>query len=202
MGTRNLTAVFFNGEYRVAQYGQWDGYPSGQGATILGFLNADGNIEKLKSQLGKVRFLDPQGIDKEFCEQYDKNTPEWSNEPDNRTTEQKRWFETYMTRDLGGKILFNIANSNDSEIVIKNNIDFAGDSLFCEWAYIIDFDAGTFEVFRGFNKDPLNESERFSKSPTDGKGYEPVKLVHSFQISELPSDEDFLKILEPPDDDE
>ena len=28
MGTRNLTCVFKDGEYKVAQYGQWDGYPS------------------------------------------------------------------------------------------------------------------------------------------------------------------------------
>ena len=38
MGTRNLTCVFVNGEYKVAQYCQWDGYPSGQGLTILNFL--------------------------------------------------------------------------------------------------------------------------------------------------------------------
>ena len=38
MGTRHVTAVFLNGEPRVAQYGQWDGYPSGQGVTILDFL--------------------------------------------------------------------------------------------------------------------------------------------------------------------
>lgn len=32
MGTRNLTAVYIDGEYKVAQYGQWDGYPEGPGA--------------------------------------------------------------------------------------------------------------------------------------------------------------------------
>lgn len=31
MGTRNLTAVYLDGQYKVAQYGQWDGYPEGQG---------------------------------------------------------------------------------------------------------------------------------------------------------------------------
>jgi len=27
MGTRNLTCVMKDGQYKVAQYGQWDGYP-------------------------------------------------------------------------------------------------------------------------------------------------------------------------------
>ena len=27
MGTRNLTVVYLDGQYKVAQYGQWDGYP-------------------------------------------------------------------------------------------------------------------------------------------------------------------------------
>lgn len=31
MGTRNPTAVVLDGEYKLAQYGQWDGFPSGQG---------------------------------------------------------------------------------------------------------------------------------------------------------------------------
>lgn len=35
MGTRNLTAVYLDGQYKVAQYGQWDGYPEGQGITAL-----------------------------------------------------------------------------------------------------------------------------------------------------------------------
>ena len=38
MGTRHMIAVVNNGKYRVAQYGQWDGYPSGQGVGVLGFL--------------------------------------------------------------------------------------------------------------------------------------------------------------------
>ena len=30
MGTRHLTAVVLNGDFKVAQYGQWDGFTNGQ----------------------------------------------------------------------------------------------------------------------------------------------------------------------------
>lgn len=38
MGTRHLILVFYKGAYRIAQYGQWDGYPSSErlnGTTAL-----------------------------------------------------------------------------------------------------------------------------------------------------------------------
>ena len=38
MGTRHLIIVWYKGKYRIAQYGQWDGYPSGQGLRVLRFL--------------------------------------------------------------------------------------------------------------------------------------------------------------------
>ena len=54
MGTRNLTAVFIGGQYKVAQYGQWDGYPEGNGKKILEFLKSltkkDFKIFKAKCQ--------------------------------------------------------------------------------------------------------------------------------------------------------
>lgn len=41
MGTRNLTIVHSNGEYKVAQYGQQDGYPEGLGAQQLNMTNTE-----------------------------------------------------------------------------------------------------------------------------------------------------------------
>lgn len=38
MGTRHLIAAVIDGEYKIAQYGQWDGDPEGQGLTVLDFL--------------------------------------------------------------------------------------------------------------------------------------------------------------------
>jgi hypothetical protein len=169
MGTRNLTVVFVDGEYKVAQYGQWDGYPEGQGVTALEFLRGEGNLDKLKESLKRVRYVDGEGRDKELVDAYEKNAPAWSNEHDNRTPEQKRWFEMYMSRNIGADILHNIANSEDEEILLANQIDFAKDGLFCEWVWKIDLDNNLF-----------------------GSCYSDLNFSLSFNLNELPSEENFL----------
>ena len=55
MGTRNLTAVYYKGEYKIAQYGQWDGYPDGQGVVALSFLRERMDLEKFKKALDNTR---------------------------------------------------------------------------------------------------------------------------------------------------
>ena len=59
MGTRNLTAVYIDGEYKVAQYGQWDGYPEGQGLTALHFLRDEMDAEKFKTAVRNSSYIDP-----------------------------------------------------------------------------------------------------------------------------------------------
>lgn len=62
MGTRNLTMVIANGETKVAQYGQWDGYPDGQGATALEFLrNTD--LTKFKEKILTMKWLSKEDAD-------------------------------------------------------------------------------------------------------------------------------------------
>jgi len=57
MGTRNLTCVVLDGEYRIAQYGQWDGYPSGQGATVLEFLKDKMDREQFETALRQTKWI-------------------------------------------------------------------------------------------------------------------------------------------------
>jgi hypothetical protein len=202
MGTRHLIAVQSGGEYKIAQYGQWDGYPEGQGVEVLSFLCNSDYVAKLKANLANVRFVDKEK-DKDFIEAYDKNTPNWSNEPDNRTQEQVRWFDTYISRNIGSRILENIAQSADKEIIIRNSINFAADSLMCEYAYIVDFDADTFEIYRGFQKRPLAENERFANLEREKDSqYFQVALAKKYALSELPTKEQFLNDLTEEDEDE
>lgn len=57
MGTRNLTAVYLDGQYKVAQYGQWDGYPEGQGITVLTFLRDKMDLELFKEALRNSSYI-------------------------------------------------------------------------------------------------------------------------------------------------
>ena len=65
MGTRNLTKVIDkNGIVRVAQYGQRDGYPSGQGLNALYHATAHRAIE---AGLAKARWAEQEELDKIYA---------------------------------------------------------------------------------------------------------------------------------------
>ena len=103
-------------------------------------------------------------------------------------------FHPSLDRDKGCKILSDITFNGVQKV--KNNVDFAGDSLFCEWAYVIDLDHNTFEIYKGFNKEKLTEKDRFYFLMKDGTEYYPVKLVASYNLDNLPPEDVFLKDFE------
>jgi hypothetical protein len=180
MGTRNLTMVVKDGEFKIAQYGQWDGYPSASGATVLNFLknaNLDIFVEKLKM----VRWLTQEDCD--------------------RINQDDKWTVNYpeVCRDTGARIL-ELVYDTEKELALKDSHYFAGDSLFCEWAYLIDLDNKTLEVYEGFNHNPVLEG-RFKSNDIslhiDGKGeYHPIKLVKTYSLDDLPDRETFTNDLE------
>jgi len=185
MGTRHLTVVKIDGEIKVAQYGQWDGYPEGQGVVILTFLKdliKTEGLSEFKARCRSLRFATEAEL--------------------KRINKDPKWSENYpeLSRDAGGKILEMIAAA-ETELLLYNQLDFAADSLFCEFAYFIDFDAGTLEVYKGFNRTRLGKDQRFAylepkcdKDPETGKiKYYPVRLWHTFELSKLPSEKSFLQ---------
>ena len=60
MGTRNLTVVVHNQEVKLAQYGQYDGFPDSLGVKLLKFFSNPKNTENLKEILPKVRLWNEQ----------------------------------------------------------------------------------------------------------------------------------------------
>jgi len=132
MGTRNLTVVKnAEGEVVVAQYGQWDGYPSYTGAGIIGFLSDSQNVAYLKAGLESTRFVSDEYVDNLY------------NEVVNRAGVEA-FKESYpsLTRDVGWQILEIIRDKMNVPLV--NSIDFAEDDLFCEGYYEINFNTNKF----------------------------------------------------------
>lgn len=193
MGTRNLTCVVRDGEFVVAQYGQWDGYPSGQGATVLSFLQTTDWNEFVK-RLDQVRWLTEEEVEK-------------INSEIDEQTEGKALPDLYpwLSRDAGADVLSYIGNlSEGEELALRDAHAFAGDSLFCEWAYVIDVNNAELSVYRGFNQDPEADNGIFANFDDleDSESYEPVRLVTTYNVTQLPSLEDFIAELDPPEEDD
>lgn len=179
MGTRHLTIVVSDGEYKVAQYGQWDGYPTGQGKTVVKFIMENLlNTEKFnsfKKNLKACKFISKNEIETKLN---DCNSGFM-------TLDEEKKFDAIMpelSRNTGAKILEII---NDRPLELKNSICFADDSLFCEWAWLINLDNKTLEVYEGFNKSPLEQGERFYRSQSDSDGYYPIRCLKIYKFDEL-----------------
>jgi hypothetical protein len=143
MGTRHLVCVVLDGEYKVAQYGQWDGYLTGQGQTIAEFICKKMVTREFRKQLKKIHFIKNE---KEF---YKKACTELNINPDSgfiTMTEAERFKEKYpyLDRDMGADILLEIQEGRVP--FVKNSLDFAQDSLFCEWVYILNMDKRVLEI--------------------------------------------------------
>jgi hypothetical protein len=200
MGTRHLIAVQKDGEYKVAQYGQWDGYLSGQGATILNFLRnliVFNEFDEFRAKVDNCFFGTQKQIDEAYAPYI--NSDGWM------TMEQSDAFSksefAHLSRNTGAGILDVILKSN-GPLMLIDQIDFAKDSLFCEYAYVIDLDNDTLEVYTGFNEEPLPEGARFTGKAKDGGSYEAVKLVASFHFDKLPENFDELEAQLYPEDED
>lgn len=139
MGTRGITKVTYEGAVKVAQYGQWDHYPSGQGVTVLNFLKSADNIAMLKVGLSNVWYPSESEL-----ETFSKPYTHGENGMMSMDMGDKfaRDFPS-LTRNTGAEILSVIAQS-DSPVPLYLDSEFEHDDLWCEGVYSINLDDETF----------------------------------------------------------
>ena len=148
MGTRHLIAVHKDGKYPIAQYGQWDGYPTGQGVRVLAFCQDAGKLQRLEANLGLLHEVTKAELDAINEKAGIPEGTEWINMAQVAARKQ---LAPQMDRDLSAGILDMVADRAGSPMAVQNALKFAADSLFCEWAYVIDFDTRQLEAYQGFN---------------------------------------------------
>jgi hypothetical protein len=205
MGTRNLTCVVQDNQFRVAQYCQWDGYPSGQGKTALEALRKLKGKRKaaFMDNLAKCRFIKD---DSEIKELYKKAGLKESKDGWMTMEESEKFEKAFpqLHRNMGAEVLNFIADQKGGkEIILSDHHEFAADSLFCEWAYVVDLDKGKLEVYKGFNTAPVDKKQRFADLKLDhsrGEKYYHVRLIKTYDLDDLPTSEKFVKDLESKDE--
>lgn len=161
MGTRNLTKVIDkDGITRVAQYGQWDGYPEYTGTRILDFIKEYKMTDKIENSLFKARF-----ITDEEAETYSKpftSDEGWMN------MEQGATFSSMypsLTRDTGCDIIKVLVYSN-GDVPLVDNSDFENDDLMCEGVYTLNFQTREYtskwnDITVSLSFDELGTSENY-----------------------------------------
>ena len=197
MGTRNLTCVFKDGEYRVAQYGQFDGYPSGQGSDILAFL-LSADMDQFRERMDSVSFATDEEVEQAWVE-CGKGKDEEMVGMDIDDELERRYPQ--HSRNTAAKIL-SLIQESEGEFKVVSSIDFTKDSLFCEWCYVVDLDKNTFEVYDGFTKSQLDPKERFYTGEPADREYYPVRFRVSFNLDNLPTEREFIDVFRVDDGEE
>lgn len=196
MGTRHLIGIILDGEVKVANYGQWDGYPSGQGVDVLKFL-AKGITDDFREKVRGCSFISEEDLTAAWVSCGMPPGSEWVGLD---VSEKFGKNFPHLSRDCGSDILDHIANS-ESGLQTRDSIAFAGDGLFCEWAYFVNLDDNTLEVYKGFSKEPVPEGQRFAylNETVDTSGnsvYYPITLVKTYSLTKLPKSDKFISDLE------
>jgi len=198
MGTRNMTGVILDGEFVVSQYCQWDGYPEGQGTLVLSFLKGTYDRETFLKGLKNRVVLTPEQVES-LQKSEGVEIEEHGNMKLISVEDARRFAEVYPTldRDHGALILRTIQDSAESgdPVYVEIETSFYSDSLFCEWAYILDLDNEVLEVYRGFNKKPLKRGQRFRDSPKARAEYHPVRCIKQYRFDALPDIQEFVDTL-------
>lgn len=172
MGTRGAYGFIADGEMKLA-YNHWDSYPENLGRNIakqLYELCTVHDSTSLKALAAAVTLVD--GDTKPTKAQQKKLAKFADLTVSERTTED--WY--CLLRNLQGDLARTLT---DAGFMVDAN-DFPKDSLFCEWAYVANFDKMVLEVFKGFQT-KQHKSGRFA-DPKCKDEYKPVKLVKTFKI--------------------
>jgi hypothetical protein len=188
MSTRGATGFVANGKWYVT-YNHSDSYPEYLGMHVLQFCKDVINWKYLKTLVKKVILVDKDSkLTQDLIDKYSRYS-------DTSVSSQslEDWY--CLLRSLQGeKILYEIALGNVEHIIDSHT--FLTDSLFCEWAYIIDLDNLTLNVYKGFNKKAISDtplpsdidSMKYDKETYESikEKYYPVKMLYAYDLGKLP----------------
>lgn len=178
MGTRGLYGIRKNGRDK-ATYNHWDSYPDYLGREVAKFC-ASRTLEELNTLFDNIELVDemsqPTEDQKKRCVDagwYDGSVSEQSTDD---------WY--CLLRKLQGNFdELRKFTSGEEKIYMNDGISFIRNSLFCEYAYIINLDTGKLEFYVGFQHG-AQHGNRYGEEPKDN-GYYPCRLALEIPLVDI-----------------
>lgn len=172
MGTRGAI-LFAKGKKVIGSYNHYDSYPEGLGSEVLEVLKKVSK-KNLLNQLGdnvkKLKAIDTEKKpSKELQERYSKFA---DLHVSNQTLDD--WY-CLLRNVQGANCIMPIATGELEHI--SDDTSFVKDSLFCEYAYLIDFDKKVLELYRGFQH-KAQKGNRFGTKPGKKGDYEGAQAYY------------------------
>lgn len=178
MSTRGLYGIRKNGVDKCT-YNHSDSYPSYLGFNIVSFCK-ESSIENLNIFFDNIEIVDelskPTEKQKKYCEELGlANFSVASQSNDD-------WY--CLLRNLQGNFALYYKYINDNKrIFMIDNSEFIKDSLFCEYAYIINLDKNVLEFYKGFQTKRQNKNRYGVRR--DENGYYPCRLIKEFSLDDI-----------------
>lgn len=177
MGTRGAIGFRIDGQDKV-NYNHFDSYPTGVGVDVFDVIRRRKSDKRMKSQARAIVLVEEGG----------EITDEIRNKIA-RKVEPNLAVSTRSENDIYC-LMRNAQGHLDKYLdmgVMTDNSSFLLDSLFCEWAYIVNLDTGKLEVYRGFNEKAGGEGRYADKMEPD-RGYRPPQYYGVELIGEISLD--------------
>ena len=191
MGTRGAYGFRVKGCDKVT-YNHFDSYPSmlGQNALELIKNNSD---DELKRMADDIVLVDETVKTTPQERKYVRKFADKHNITISDTTVGSKTLDDWycLLRDIQGSFY---VYSLGFKYMIDSR-DFLFDSLFCEYAYIINTDSNKLEVYKGFNKDK-DAPGRYSRPTGDGSEYYGIALVKEIPFEEARKLEKLTDLIE------
>jgi hypothetical protein len=180
MGTRGSLG-FIVDDKPYLNYNHFDSYPDVLGEEVLNFIveiNEKNGWEKFRENGKNVIQLEGKRVtDTEIQERYKKYS--------NLSVSDQTLEDPYcLFREIQDSWMNEIYKGELQHFFFNNS--FIKDSLFCEYAYIINLDTMKLEFYDGFQK-KSQKNNRFGETPNED-GYYPSRLIAVFNLNNINSD--------------
>jgi hypothetical protein len=162
-------------------YCHFDSYPSGLGVDVVNFIK-NTSVEEMKQIFDKIIMVEENSLltEAQFVE-----IKLLSNYLSNGNFSQKNYSTDWYSALRKYQGVLDVYKENLRYMI--NNNEFIKDSLSCEWAYIINLDENTLEIYKGFQTSP--HENRYTNNSTENSKYYPCKLIEKYPLSNIEVDE-------------